>query len=196
MVSAVWRATGLTLAHNKVIAIWSSESIQGMSLYLGILGSGETRSNEGSSRDGLVKTNVTDRVLILYGGTRDLRGQYFDNATGTLKVYVTLANRGRDSIRAPIKLQVDDLSSRLATISILNATNGFRGVGAIWDISDSLTGDQLPPGAATNPFCLSFHLQMPSEGVLPLAGVDLLSLRVRVFTYIGSTSEQEKSSKE
>src|ERR1700687_3363237 len=196
LVNSVWRAAGLTQLNDKVVAIWSSESPEGMSLFFAILGGGQSHLKEGGSRDSSAKTNVTNRVSVLYGGSQNFRGQSFDNATGTLRVYISVANRGRESIRAPIKLQVDELNSRFGKISILNATNGLQGVGAIWDISDSLTGDRIPPGSSTNPFCLSFHINMPSEGALTFSGIDLVLLRVRVFTFVNSRSEQQSLPKE
>jgi hypothetical protein len=191
----VWRANGLVPARDKLMAIWPTDSVRGMSLDFAILGGGASGSEEVSSRSGVAETDISDTVLILYGGNESLRGQYYDNATGTLKIYLTLANHGRGSIRAPVKLRVDDVSSRFGAISILNATNGLRGAGAIWDVSNSLTGDQIPAGSTTNPFCLSFHLQLSSKSTLSLSGANVLSLRVSVFAHAVDSSEPRSGSR-
>ncbi|MGB2590689.1 MAG: hypothetical protein WBG02_05750 [Candidatus Acidiferrum sp.] len=191
----VWRANGLVPVGDKLIAIWPNDSAQGMSLDVGILGGGEVGSGQGSSHDDIARTDVSDNVLILYGGNQSLRGQYFDSATGTLRIYLTLANRGRWSIRPPVKLRVDDLKSPFGVISILNSTNGLRSAGAVWDVSNSLTGDQIPPGFTTNPFCLAFHLQVTSKSSLSLSGANVLSLRVSVFAQAVDTANPGNQSK-
>ena len=92
-------------------------------------------------------------LAVSYGGT-----QRFDAATGTLKVCFVLANRGDDPLKVPIKVQVDDLKSDLGAISASGSTNGLTGVGAIWDISEAVMGNQIPPRSSSGPFRLSFHV--------------------------------------
>jgi hypothetical protein len=62
----------------------------------------------------------------------------------------------------------------------LNATKSFGGSRAIWDISDSVTGDRLPPGATTNPSCLLFRVAGISPSASPL-DEGLLTLKMRVI---------------
>ena len=46
-------------------------------------------------------------------------------------------------------------------VTILNADNGLRGPGAIWDLSRAVVGDRIPPGATTyNTITLKFHTDL------------------------------------
>jgi hypothetical protein len=70
------------------------------------------------------------------------------------------------------------ISSGAGSVSVIDQ-NGPTGPGATWDISQSVTGDQIPPGAATyNTFRLSFHLDLSHHEVL---GTDLIDLGVKVL---------------
>jgi hypothetical protein len=119
--------------------------------------------------------DVTERSVITYAGK-----QSFDHATGTLTVCLAVANRGNEAMRLPIKLEAIDIQSPAGPVSILNATKGFGGSRAIWDISDSVTGDRLPPGTTTNPFCLVFRVAGLSPSASPL-DEDLLTLKMKVL---------------
>ena len=134
-------------------------------------------SNEKNSagRSETADRDVTERSVITYGGR-----QSFDHATGTLTVCLAVANRGNEAMRLPIKLEAIDIQSPAGPVSILNATKSFGGSRAIWDISDSVTGDRLPPGATTNPSCLLFRVAGISPSASPL-DEGLLTLKMRVI---------------
>jgi hypothetical protein len=89
-------------------------------------------------------------------------------------------------MRLPIKLEASDIQSPAGRVSTLNAIKGFAGSGAIWDISDSVTGDRLPPGTTTNPFCLLFRIPGLSSTASPL-DEGLLTLKVRVIASTGES---------
>lgn len=175
----VWRGGGLVAIGNKIVAIWSSGDRNGMRLYSGVLtrpgidgkpDGSRSRANDASGAD------VTGQTVILFGGT-----QQFDSRTGILEVCVTLANRGTQPLKQPIKLQATEIKSSIGTVSILNSTNRRHGPGATWDISNAVTGDQIPPRAASNPFCLSFHVEVtPKLSALPELP-DLLTLSLSVL---------------
>jgi len=99
---------------------------------------------------------------------------------------MVLGNRGNTSLKVPIKLEAAEIRSSIGTIAILSAANGLSGAGAVWDINESLTGDQIPSGANSHPFCLSFHLEIPPESALPADLVEPLILKVRVLASIES----------
>lgn len=179
--NGVWRANGLALAGNGVVAVWPSENGGTAQLYLSVLTPDSALSNEeppGEAQDGVQDASyldITRNTAMLYGGS-----QQFDDVTKTLKICLTLQNRGRRSIKLPIKLQVTDISSPVGTIAILGSANGLAGIGALLDISDSVTGDQIPPNTTSNPFCLSFHL-VPKTNVPSPDGDDLVELKLRVL---------------
>jgi hypothetical protein len=179
MLNAVWRANGLLPMNGKMLAIWSSGTAEGMGLYSGLLSKQDSGSTQVHAAETPTENDVTRDMLLVYGGDRQFVGQHFDNATGTINVYAALANRGQRTIKPPIKLLVEGLKSPWGTISILNATNGMPGVGAIWDMTSALTGDRIPPGAATNPICMSFRLK-PTLGNLVPAPADLVHITVKV----------------
>jgi hypothetical protein len=173
----VWRGRGLIATGNDLVAIWPSQNNDGQQLNAGILGpvtssrQGEAPQNgSGDSRD------VSQQAAVLFGGS-----QHFDDRNGTLEVCLTLANRGKTAFRIPIDLEAEDIRSPLAEVSILNASNRLSGIGAKWDISSSVTGDEIPPGATSNPFCLALRLQLSSKGAAPSETDELVVLKLKVF---------------
>ena len=188
LVDVIWRSSGLIVTGDKILAIWPSSSSRGTRLNAGIVDASGSLAVDKKSADSQHTRNpdITRLSLITYGGR-----QSFDKATGTLNVCLALRNRGKESIRAPIKLEATDIESPAGSISILNATNGLGGVGAIWDISEAITGDRLPPESTTNPFCLSIHVPGLSSQASAFEE-DLMILKVRVLAPDGSLSGHKK----
>jgi hypothetical protein len=179
LLNAVWRSKGLITVDGKQEAIWTAGSNDGMRLYYGTLrnegsASGKSVHVEGNEQD------VTQDVLLLYGGNRDHVGQYFDESTGTLRIYAALRNLGHQPLRAPIRLRVEELSSPWGVISLLNSANDVAGTGAVFDISNSLTGNQIPPGSSSNPFVMSFRIKLDLAD-LPVIPVDLAKIKLKAF---------------
>jgi hypothetical protein len=178
LADVVWRTSGLVATGDKVLAIWPSIGAEGMRLDRGVLRAGSGPDDKHSlALPATAERDVTRRSIITYGGR-----QSFDRATGTLTVCLAVANRGNESIRLPIRLEVTDVQAPGGPVSLLNATNSLNGPGAIWDISNSVTGDRLRPGAATNPFCLSVHVSGLARNASPL-NESILTLKVRVLAF-------------
>ena len=177
LAGVVWRDSGLLAIGDKILAIWPSIGPEGMRLNSRVLDARRSVSNEKNSAGPTetVDRDVTERSVITYGGR-----QSFDHATGTLTVCLAVANRGNEAMRLPIELEAIDIQSPAGPVSILNATKSFGGSRAIWDISDSVTGDRLPPGATTNPSCLLFRVAGFSPSASPL-DEGLLTLKMRVI---------------
>jgi hypothetical protein len=176
MLNVVWRGSGLVTAGNKILAVWPSGNSEGMRLYLRSFSASDSSSEGAMATDSKDSdSDVTADTVMFYGGI-----EHFDSTTAELKVCLTLGNRGAKSMRVPIKLIVEDIKSSIGTISVLNATNGLPGVGAVWDISDSVTGDRIAPRAISNPFCLSFHLEIPAKDFSGLDANNLLVLKMRI----------------
>jgi hypothetical protein len=187
LVDVVWRSSGLIAMGDRFLAIWPSRGTEGMRLNSGIL-TGVGSASIAKTPLGLkqpLNPDVTRYSLITYGGS-----QSFDKATGTLTVCLALTNRGNESMRVPIKLEATDIQSPAGAVTILNATNGLGGVGAIWDISDSVSGDRLAPDTTTNPFCLSAHVGGFSRHALPW-DENLLTLKMRVLSPVRNSLERE-----
>ena len=195
LLNSLWRTSGLIALRDRVFAIWSSGNDDGMRLYSGILGSGpfDTIRRDADPEERDVTRNVV--VQYAYSGVHEYVGQRFDPITSTLGTCLSITNRGVIPIHAPIKLVAKDLSSPVGNVSILNATNGLLGTGAVWDLSDSLTGDRILPGNSSNPFCLSFHLEMTPKGAPMPSGVDLLSLNMAVIAKTESPPVPAKQAK-
>ena len=177
--NSVWRGSGLIETGHKLLAVWPSEDSDGMGLYSAVLK--PTASVSGAEKFLDAKdpgsSDVTRQSVILYAGE-----QHFDNSTDTLKVCLAVGNRGDTPIRVPIKVEVKEIKSLLGAVSILDSTNGLTGTGAIWDISRSVTGSEIPPRTNSNSFCLSFHIATAAKGISRIGGDDLLILKVRVLS--------------
>ena len=179
MWNALWRTQGTLLANGKVLAIWSSGSSDGMGLFFGVMDVDDSRSIARPSDDSTLE-DVTRNVLLVYGGDRGETGQYFDQENKTLKICASLRNRGQFAIRTPIELRLEDIHSDWGPISVADATRPLKGNGADWDISDSLTGDRIPPGTSSDPFCMAFRVNTKPEKRSPI-DVNLLSFSLSIF---------------
>ena len=96
--------------------------------------------------------DVTDKLAW------ETRANAFERATGTLSVTARLKNTSRDTIRGPLKIRVVRLTSHLGSPSVLAATNGAAGVGAIWDFGSVIPAGGLLPDSATAVKTLTFRL--------------------------------------
>ena len=188
----VWRGSGLVVAGNEILAVWPSGDSEGARLNSAVLLPGDFPGRDTSLTDAKSTSDrdVTRQTMSLYGG-----GQHFDSNTGTLRVCLALANRGNSPIKLPVKVKADGIKSPVGSISVLNASNGLRGAGAIWNVSNSVTGDRIPPGSSSDPFCLSFHLEDFGKGISPRERDDLVVLKMKVFAPGENSSERETKSK-
>lgn len=167
--SQVWRVVGLAAAGTKIVAVWPETDRDGMKLYSGVLGPPPLHGSQESAKEG----DVTQHVLLEYGGSQE-----FQRATSTVDVCLVLGNQADRPLKVPIKLEVNRLMSSVGSPAVLNSTNGLTGIGATWDISNSVTGSQLPPLTKTNPFCLVFQIKGKDAR---LDSEELLSVGLRVL---------------
>lgn len=184
LTNTIWRSRGLLASRDEfqvVIPTVSGASQTSLSL----IHFPEDRIVRVISQSPLGQ-DATDQSLLIYGGF-----QSFDSVTGTLSIDLRLANRGTLPIRTPIHLVLQHISSSAGEVSVVNAQNSVTGPGAIWDISQSVTGTQIPPGASTdNTFRLSFHLDLTHK-IVPLR--DLLDLSVKVVARVPTPDTLEPS---
>lgn len=172
---AVWRANGLLGVEEGILAVWPTDAGNGAELWFGTLSRAASVQKPGAS-DVRKMREVTEDSIILYGGTQD-----FDDRTSVLTACLSLKNAGTRSLRVPIQLRAESMASAAGPITSTNASNRVAGAGAIWDISNSITGDRIPPHAASNPFCLTFRLNADLVARHPAEPKNLLDMTLRVF---------------
>ncbi len=177
MTGVVWRSSGLIASRNAFYAFSPNVLSGSEGLFLTVLSpasQGGQAANQSGVQDPSDK-DVTKQIVLLFG-----RAQSFNKMTGTLSIELRLGNRGDTPIWIPIRLKVKQISSRVGKVSVLNADNGLTGSGAMWDVSDVVVGDQIPPGATTyNTFRLSFHIEL-TDGAMPT--YNLLDTAVSVLS--------------
>lgn len=185
LANSLWRTQGLVITGDRVLAIWPSRSVNGNELSRGTFESSSPLPDQPRRPDfNAQELDVTRQTSIVYSGR-----QSFDSSTGTLTLCLAVTNQGHDSLGPPIKLQATSIESPACAVSVLNATNGRSGPGAVWDISELVTGDRVPPGATSSPFCLSIRIDGGQKCKEHLEGEDLLLLKMRVFASTAALSE-------
>jgi hypothetical protein len=166
-----WRSGRLAAIGHRFCAVLPVVEPQGQTLFSRVLSSLKSETSSDSS-----PADVTSQVALAYG-----RGQHFDNLTGTLSLELSLINRGSTPIHNPICLEVKRVGSDVGKIRILNASNALPGLGAVWNISRYITGDQIPPGSSMyNAFPLLFHIDLSRNR--PAGSEHLLDLSVKVLS--------------
>jgi hypothetical protein len=124
--------------------------------------------------------DISQRVVVLYGGE-----QHYDISTGTLTETITLKNESTESIRSPVLIKAVSLNSEIGNIKIMNSTNGVSGPGAIWDLSRTMSGGVLEPGAVTEPYFIVFRV--PNDAA-PRISIDLITMRLQILSSLASRS--------
>jgi hypothetical protein len=183
--NVLWRVNGLAMAENQLVAVWPAATQDGMRLCAARMAPpyAPSANPRFCLSVSCMESDVTQQTVLLYRGP-----MRFDRTTRTLSICLSLGNRGPASIKVPVKLQVADLQSSAAKISVLNSANGLDGAGATWDITGSVTGDRIPPRTASNPFCLLFRAVIPPSG-LPVEKDKLVDLTLRVFSLAHETNQ-------
>ena len=97
-------------------------------------------------------TLVSNKVAILYGGT-----ERYDDKTGTLTLAVTFRNNSDAPIKGLFKLEATTVDSAYLNVEVANSENHATGGGAVWDVTSSVPGGVLAPGATSQPYALTFH---------------------------------------
>src|SRR5262249_46495411 len=102
---------------------------------------GEARVN--GAADLAALEDLTQSVAVDFANTD------YDPKTRTVSLDVTVTNTSEKAIRSPLDLRVISLTCPVAVASILDASNGLPGAGAVWNFSDELPGGRLAPGATS-----------------------------------------------
>ena len=136
---------------------------------------GEARPN-GSTELAALK-DLTQSVAVDFANTD------YDPKTRTVSLDASLTNTSDKPIATPLKLRVVSLSCAVAVASIVDASNGLGGAGAVWDFSAELPGGRLAPGASSRPKRLRFRLQEMGAFDLDRRGYlgNLISVEAKAF---------------
>lgn len=119
-------------------------------------------------------SDVTTKVTMLYGGD-----QAYDAKSKTLTLDVAIKNKSTNAIGTPFKIAIPRLSRDFHFAAIANATNSVADAGAVWDITRSVPGGTLNPGATTKPFSLKFRYLLDDDKERRSDGI--LGFDLRVF---------------
>jgi hypothetical protein len=93
------------------------------------------------------------KVELAFGATT------YDDKAHTVAMQVRLRNTSRDTLRAPLRLLVTQLSSQFGVPHVVGADNARDGVGAVWDFSSLVPAVGLPPNGETASRTLTFQLE-------------------------------------
>jgi hypothetical protein len=96
--------------------------------------------------------DITDKVTLQPRSTR------YDRSNGTLTLTATLTNTSKETVRAPVKVRLTTLTSQLGVPAVVDASNGVKGRGAIWDFTATIPLGGLLPDSASAQRMLTFHL--------------------------------------
>jgi hypothetical protein len=178
--SRVWRASGLIAMKEGFYVIGLTGEAANQGLYGVPVGANRNESPvKAAAIAPPMFRDVTGETNLVYGGT-----QTFDEKTGTLAIDVQLVNHAKEPLQTPLYLVAEDVRSEIGRVTILNADNGFAGPGASWDLSRSVTGNQIPAGAAMfNSVRLLFHIDISEKRI---STNRLLSFDAKVFCGAGA----------
>jgi len=178
---SVWRASGLAQTETGVLAVWSETAAEGNRLVGREIREESTAARKEEPSDTHVpkESDVTasTRLLFAYGSSQSL-----DRDKGVLKVCLSLWNSTQKALPFPMKLRAEDMNTEAGAIQILNATNHVEGKGAEWDLSESITGNQLAPRTNTHPICFLFRVEGSGGKRVTNVPLDLVRLRLRVLS--------------
>jgi hypothetical protein len=97
---------------------------------------------------------VTDKITVAYGGEQRL-----DHETNTVMLDVSFRNSSSATISGPLFLQVDNVTSDLGNLELLNPSTLAPSGTKYIDLSPALPQGSLAPGQTTSPYQLRFHLK-------------------------------------
>jgi hypothetical protein len=121
----------------------------------------------------------------------ELTQHAYDRSDNTITVSARLKNISEDTISSPLRLRVIRLESEMGFPEILDADNGKKGIGAVWDLTPLLPRGRLLPDSLSTSRELRFHLRdpQPLRSGREYKGTRMITLEVRVLGQsIGSPS--------
>jgi hypothetical protein len=136
---------------------------------------GEARPN--GSPDLAAMKDLTQSLAVDFANTD------YDPKTRTVSLDASLTNTSDKPIAAPLKVRVISLACPVAVASVLDASNGLAGAGAVWDFSAEVPGGRLAPGATSRAKRLRFRLEEIGPFDLDRRGYlgNLISVEAKAF---------------
>ncbi|MBI1872266.1 MAG: exo-alpha-sialidase [Acidobacteria bacterium] len=104
------------------------------------------------SKDLAALDDVTAKVTL------DVTDTTYDRSTKTVVMRARLKNTSKDTVHGPVNVRVIALQSDVGVPTIVNATNGAAGLGAVWDFSPLVKSGELKPDEVSDPLELRFRL--------------------------------------
>jgi hypothetical protein len=147
---------------------------------------------------GMVQKNGSPELAKL----ADVSGKvqmYFSNrrlfrSSRIVEADVEIENRSDDTLHAPLKLRVLDLTSELGVAEIVNADDGGKGEGAVFDLTSLLDGGELKPHAITKPKRIRIHMTemdpLRPSGPVAVFGLADFTSRVLAGSVTGPTADK------
>jgi hypothetical protein len=122
-------------------------------------------------------TDASGKVKLHFSNRRLFR------SSRLVEVDVEIENLSADTLHGPLKLRVLDLNSQLGVAEIVNADEGGKGEGAVFDFTSLLDGGELKPHVTTQP--KRIRIQMTELDLLrpsgPVAVFGLADFTTRVL---------------
>jgi hypothetical protein len=122
--------------------------------------------------------DVSPRVTFTF------TNQDYDAGTGLLTVDMSLVNTDSVPVRGPLRVELTRVQSGLfSRAEAVNADNGQRGAGALWDFSRVLTQGQLNGYSTSGPHELVFRLSGEATHFDPIGkpNIPLLVVEVKIL---------------
>jgi len=87
----------------------------------------------------------------------------YEKTGNVLHCDARIKNSSNESLARPLKLRVIALKSELGEPQILNADNGQKGIGAVWDFDKEFNGGWLKPGESSQNKVFRFQILNPRD---------------------------------
>jgi hypothetical protein len=118
----------------------------------------------------------------------------FSRSSKTVEFDFILENRSEDTLHAPLKVRVLDLSAQLGVPEFINADEGGKSEGVVFDVSSLLTDGELKPHQSSRPKRVRIHMSeldslRPSGPVAVFSLADF-STRVLAASITGPTANK------
>jgi len=109
-------------------------------------------------KNGAAELAVLDDISKQVSLDLNLVQQSYDRQSDTITIIARMRNTSESVLHGPIKARVVGLYSDLAIPRVIDADNGAKGTGAVWDFTATLRDGELAPGETSKPRQLVFGL--------------------------------------
>jgi hypothetical protein len=100
---------------------------------------------------------LAKRVDVTPKAALEMSNLRYDAASHEVVFDIRLSNLSHDTVRGPVALRLVDLRTVFRNAWPVNADNGQQSRGAVWDMSSTIHGSTLLPGASSTSRKLRFR---------------------------------------